>query len=107
MRVVCVYVCVIHIHLSSPHHHFYDPKFELVLSVEEFLPVGLRRFFIVGSREVFPNRELSRWKRFRNYMWGGEKFDSSEKINNAIHPPLVSFIPTFRTFAGHLLKPHM
>lgn len=60
---------------------------ELTLSVEELFPVRLRRSFIIGCREVVPNRSLSLWERFRYTAWGGERNDSSETISNALHPP--------------------
>ena len=63
---------------------------ELALSVEEQFPVRLRRFFIIGSREIQPNRNLTPWEKFRYTAWGGERFDSSEKISNALHPPMVT-----------------
>ena len=69
------------------------PQVELALSVEELFPRRLRRWFIIGSREISPNRSLSLWERFRYSVWGGERFDSSEKISNALHPRQVSSAP--------------
>ena len=65
---------------------------ELVLNVEEVLPTSLRRYFIVGSREIHPNRDLTWWEQFVYSVWGRQTFDSFENINKALHPPLVSFL---------------
>jgi hypothetical protein len=64
-------------------------RVELVLNVEEVLPSSLRRFFIVGSYPLYPNRCLSLWERFVFVVWGRQKFDSSENINETLHPPLT------------------
>jgi transient receptor potential cation channel subfamily A protein 1 len=61
---------------------------ELVLTVEEVLPVYLRRYFITGSREIHPNRSLSLWEKCKN-AWGREQKDSSENISKALNPPLT------------------
>ena len=64
-------------------------KVELVLNVEELFPNRLRRFFIVKTLEVKPNSRLTPWQYFRYRIWGGERFDSAEKIATALNPPLV------------------
>ncbi len=62
---------------------------ELVLSVEELFPKRLRRYFIIGTREITPNRTLSPFEKFRYTVWGDYRFDSPENITKALHPPLV------------------
>ncbi|CAI8048714.1 Transient receptor potential cation channel subfamily A member 1 homolog [Geodia barretti] len=62
-------------------------KVELTLNIEELFPVHLRRFFIIGSQEIAPNRDFTLWEKFSYLAWGGERTDSSEKIVNALNPP--------------------
>ena len=57
--------------------------------MEELFPRGIRRWFIVGSRKINPNRKLSLLERARYTLQGGERFDSSENIAKALNPPLV------------------
>ena len=76
--------------LLSFQPHLPPSQVELALTVEEQFPKRLRRYFIIGSREILPNRSLTLWEKFRYHAWGGERFDSSEKISNALHPPQVS-----------------
>ena len=62
---------------------------ELALSAEELFPKKIRRWFIIGKREVKPNRPLSVFEYFRYFIWGSTRHDSAENIDNALHPPLV------------------
>ena len=57
--------------------------------MEELFPRGIRRWFMVGSRKINPNRKLSLLERARYTLQGGERFDSSENIAKALNPPLV------------------
>ena len=84
-------------HFSSLPFHFlyYCTQVELVLNVEEVLPICLRRYFIIGSREIRPNRILSLLDKCTQAWGRGERYDSYENISNALRPPLVSFLPIF------------
>ena len=62
---------------------------ELALSAEELFPNRVRRWFIIGSQEIKPNRSLTVFEYFRYTIWGGKRHDSAENIDNALHPPLV------------------
>ena len=62
---------------------------ELALSAEELFPKKIRRWFIIGKREIKPNRPLSVFEYFRYFIWGGARHDSAENIDNALHPRLV------------------
>ena len=62
---------------------------ELALSAEELFPNRVRRWFIIGSQEIKPNRPLTVFEYFRYTIWGGKRHDSAENIDNALHPPLV------------------
>ena len=65
---------------------------ELALSVEELLPIGLRRYFITEEFTVVPNRKLNFLEKIRYMVAGSEsdRFDSQETISNALHPQPVS-----------------
>jgi len=64
----------------------------LVLSVEELLPIKMRRYFIREEFTVVPNRKLSYLEKLRYMAFGSEssRFDSQETISNALHPQPVS-----------------
>ena len=67
-------------------------KVELALNVEELMPRRLRRVLITRERVSFPNRTLGWFANFKMRVWGVERFDTAEKISNALNPPLVSYI---------------
>ena len=67
---------------------------ELALSVEELLPIGLRRYFITEEYTVMPNRTLSFMENLRYKVFGSEnsRFDSQENISRSLHPEPVSIL---------------
>lgn len=89
---LCLHYIFTHPSLS-PSYLLSLSQVELVLTVEEQLPKRLRRYFIVGSREILPNRSLTLWEMVRNRIWGRKRFKISEKISNALNPPQVSRAP--------------
>ena len=62
---------------------------ELALNVEELLPTRLRRHFIIGGLDVWPNESINPLKALRRKLVGADRYDSAENINEALHPPLV------------------
>lgn len=64
---------------------------EQVLTFEELLPTKLRRKFVTGFKEVFPNQKPTIMKHLQNLFWDGEPYDTKRAINSALRPPLVSF----------------
>jgi hypothetical protein len=69
----------------------------LALSVEEFLPIGLRRYFIAEEFTVVPNRKLGFVEHLRYKVFGSEnsRFDSHENISSSLHPEPVSVVCLF------------
>ncbi len=64
---------------------------ELALSVEELLPIGLRRYFITEEFTIVPNRKLGFLENLRYIAFGeSSRYDSQENIVNALHPQPVS-----------------
>ena len=63
---------------------------ELVLTFEELLPTKLRRRFVTGRKEVYPNKKPSIKKRLQHLFWAGEPYDTRTSINSALRPTLVS-----------------
>ncbi len=70
---------------------------ELALSVEELMPVHLRRLFIRFEHTIKPNRRLnaSEFVRYRLFGSDNDRFDSPENIHRSLHPPVVSSIIGF------------
>lgn len=69
----------------------------MALSVEELLPIGLRRYFITEEYVVVPNRKLGFVEHLRYKVFGSEdaRFDSQENISTSLHPQPVSKIVAF------------
>lgn len=65
---------------------------ELALSVEELLPIGLRRYFITEEYTVVPNRTFGFMEHLRYKVFGSEtsRYDSQENISKSLHPEPVS-----------------
>lgn len=57
-----------------------------MLTVEELLPQKLRRRYITGYREIFPNQKLSWSKKIQFIIWGGERYDTRASIGKVVHP---------------------
>ena len=64
----------------------------MTLSVEELLPLSIRRRFIIGERIIKPNRRLNVFERFWYNSLGFNRFDAIDNITNALRPPLVCII---------------
>lgn len=63
---------------------------ELTLTVEEYLPLWLRRKLIVGNHVIYPNRKLKPFQHFFYNVLGLFRVDSAENIKNALNAPPVS-----------------
>lgn len=74
----------------------------MALSVEELLPIRLRRYFIRETRLIRPNRDFNLVEKLRFNIFGSEssRFDSPENISNALHPLPVSIVDTPPTTPG-------
>ena len=59
-------------------------QIELTLSVQATLPAALRRKFIVGSEELYPNDSLSLKKTVEKLVWGADRFPTGSNIVTAI-----------------------
>ena len=71
-------------------YYLYILQVEQVLTVEELLPKKLRRRFITGYKEVYPNWRKSSWhKTFQFIVWGGARYDDRASIRKVLHPPEV------------------
>ena len=68
----------------------YLPKVELALSVESLMPKKIRRRLIRQQNKIYPNRKLSAWEYFRFNVLGVDRYDSPDKISNALNPVQVS-----------------
>ncbi len=64
----------------------------MTLSVEELMPLWLRRRFIVGERIIKPNRKLKMFERVWYEGLGFYRFDDLDNITNALNPPMVIVI---------------
>ena len=62
----------------------------LTLEAEELLPVFIRRQFVTRTRVVYPNRTLGPWGRFRQDVWGAERWDSVDNIRKHTQIEVVS-----------------
>ncbi|XP_019851378.1 PREDICTED: transient receptor potential cation channel subfamily A member 1 homolog [Amphimedon queenslandica] len=62
-------------------------RVELTLTVEEYLPLWLRKNFIVGRDTIYPNRKLGFIKHLLYNVLGVFRFDSAENIKNALNAP--------------------
>ena len=60
-----------------------------MLTFEELLPKKLRRKFVTGYKEVFPNQRPTVMKQVQNLFWDGQPYDTKPNINSALRPPLV------------------
>jgi len=65
---------------------------ELALSIEEVMPIRLRRFLIRLTHTIHANRKLNPIELIQHRLLGSEKdrFDSPENIYRSLHPPVVS-----------------
>ena len=76
---------------------------ELTLTVEEYLPLWLRKRLIIGSQVIEPNKKLKFFDYVRKIgrlhfqkqftiliSKGSFRFDSIENIRSALNPPHVS-----------------
>ena len=61
-----------------------------MLTFEELLPTKLRRRFVTGRKEVYPNKKPSIKKQLQHLFWAGEPYDTRASINSALRPTLVS-----------------
>ena len=66
-----------------------------MLTVEELLPRKLRRRFITGYKEVYPNRKLSWRKKFLFIVWGGDRYDTRTSIGKVLNPHEVDVNVSF------------
>ena len=62
---------------------------ELVLTFEELLPTKLRRRFVTGRKEVYPNKKPSIKKQLQHLFWAVEPYDTRTSISSALRPTLV------------------
>ena len=53
------------------------------------MPKKIRRKLIVHENEVLPNRKFSAWEYFRYRVLGIDRYDSPDKISNALNPVQV------------------
>ena len=60
-----------------------------MLTVEELLPKRIRRRFICGYKEVYPNQDLSWRKKFKFTVWGGDRYDTRSSIGKVLQPHVV------------------
>lgn len=62
---------------------------ELVLTFEELLPTKLRRLFVTGRKEIYPNKKPSFMKQIQDFFWAGEPYDTRSSIRLAVRPKVV------------------
>uniref|UniRef100_A0A1X7V085 Ion transport domain-containing protein n=1 Tax=Amphimedon queenslandica TaxID=400682 RepID=A0A1X7V085_AMPQE len=62
-------------------------RVELTLTVEEYLPLWLRKSLIVGRHTIYPNKKLGFIKHLLYNVLGVLRPDSAENIKNALNAP--------------------
>jgi transient receptor potential cation channel subfamily A protein 1 len=61
-------------------------RVELTLTLEEYIPLPLRKKMIIGHMTIKPNRKLKFFDFIRYRILGVFRFDSDQNINQYIHP---------------------